>query len=281
MKTTHNPPVRKMLAILCVGLLGSASAMAAPIVTDWQYTVTGEWTSYAPGAVDNPDSNTLIWGTPASAGGGRSSLIITNPAPDQIIQTQITGDSPQPGTTGTGLTLTHNNFPILAGSGSLTNAVLSVTLDLLALLPGEAAIGGPGALPSIHYDIQFVETPNSGTCASPSPTPCNDIFVLLGGFLDQVLPYNGNNYFLNIFPVEGGALRTLTATECAAAGVLQPSCLGFSTVENESNTLSFGFTISTRRFGEVPEPGILALLGLGLAAGALTSRRRQHRSMPV
>ena len=109
----------------------------------------------------------------------------------------------------------------------------------------------------------------------PSGTnPCRDIFVQQTGFLDQLLPYNGNNYFINIFPTLGGALSLLSDAACAAAGA-GAGCLGFTTPEGQSTQLAFGFTISTERFNQVPEPGILALLGIGVVAGAFSARRRR------
>lgn len=269
-------PALKKLSVLLVGLASAATVQAATVVTDWTYSLTGVWQSFAPiaGITLSGDEKTLSWGTPATTGGNQSSLVITDPAAPGNVVTQITGDSPQPGTTATGITLTHNNNPIFAPS--LTSAVLRATLNLTAAQPADAVIGGPGPLPPLLYDILFTETPNTaGTCViGSSPTPCNDIFVQETGFLNQLLSYNGNDYFINIFPTSGGVLSTLSNAACAAAGAAN-GCLGFSTPEGQSTALQFGFTISTERFSQVPEPGILALLGIGLAAGALTGRRRR------
>jgi len=270
-------PALKKLSVLLVGLASAAAVQAAEVVTDWTYTLTGSWLQYelTNGSTFNPAANTktISWGTPSTPNGNSSSLVITDPAANGGVSTQITGDIPQPGSTATGITLTHNNFPIFAPS--LSSAVLRATLNLNAEQPAEADIGGPGALPPLEYDILFTETPNQTPCViGTSPTACNDIFVQETGFLDQLLSYNGNNYFLNIFPASGGVLSTLSDAACAAAGA-DDGCLGFSTPEGQSTALQFGFTISTERFSQVPEPGILALLGIGLAAGALTGRRRR------
>lgn len=268
-------PALKKLSVLLVGLASAATVQAAPVVTDWTYTLTGVWQAFAPnaGITLSGDQKTLSWGTPAF-GGDQSSLVITDPAAGAV-STQITGDSPQPGSTAPGVTLTHNNNPIFAPS--LDSAVLRATLNLTAANPAEAVIGGPGVLPPLVYDILFTETPNvGGTCViGTSPTPCNDIFVQATGFLNQLLSYNGNDYFINIFPTSGGVLSTLSNAACAAAGAAN-GCIGFSTPEGQSTALAFGFTISTEQFSQqVPEPGILALLGIGLAAGAFSARRRR------
>jgi hypothetical protein len=125
------------------------------------------------------------------------------------------------------------------------------------------------------FNISFSETPNSGTCAvSGSPVQCNDIFVLTGGLLNDDFDYNGDTYYVNIFPLDGVALSQLEDDACEAANV-PDGCIGFSTVEGQSNSIRFGFTISTEpQQVEVPEPGMLALLGASLfGLGALRRRR--------
>jgi len=170
------------------------------------------------------------------------------------------------------VSLTHNNHVLPGGNPTLTSATLSVAMTVQATSPAGALY----PLQTIHYDIKFVETTNAGTCADPSsPVPCNDIFVLLDSpLLNESFTYIDDvEYFVNAFPLAGNVLSTLPDSVCQAAGVAN-GCTGFTTIENQSNPLPWGLTISTAPL-QVPEPGSLALIGLALAGAGFISRRRR------
>lgn len=258
-------PIKFILA--AAGLFAASIGTAqADIVTQWNYSISSSW-SAATGA-SGVGTDTLHWGT--STGQGQSSLQLFTPAgSSNPISTYIGGGQAPSGFWANGGSVTHNNKPITGSS--LTGATLTATLSLEAILPDYA---GPGAMNPLNINIAFAETPNSGTCAvSGSPTPCNDIFVLTSGLPNQSFVFQGQTYFLNLFPTNSGSFSILEPAACAAAGQ-GAGCIGFSTVEGQSTNVPFSFTISTQPLS-VPEPGVLSLAGLAFVGAAVAGRRRR------
>ena len=269
--------LQKKITGAAVALL-LVSSSASAIVTEWGYNVASQFTAatYINGT-GTTGVDALSWGT--TTGFGQSSLVVGGSPASGSVDTWVGLTTPPQSAPflADSTSLTHNNRPVTGSS--LTSAVLTNTVTLTPIVPSQASL--PNQI--VPFTIAFAETTNSLPCAvSGSPTPCNDIFVLTAGLTNFSFYYDAGDldglrqYFVNIFPTSGGVLSSLPTNVCdAALPGTGNSCIGFTTPENASTELAFGFTISTERLQQqVPEPGILALFGIGLV-GLFARRRRQ------
>ncbi len=304
--------VSKQLKGLAVGItlaLGTTTTAHADLIGAWDYLLEAGFTgsTYVPGdgtinetgdsgSLDLPTS--LAWGVPANDDGSvnplgeQSSLVLTSAPLTGTVATQFNDDASalayEPGTT-----ITHNNFVITDDSAFLDSTTIQdfFTLDAAAPPPN-----GSNTNQNPAFNVTFAETenfPDPAGCSAPSgntpPTGCQDIFTLdllsSSGVIDIIPSLTGPILVIDEYTIEDFAyqvllrstigpglaqLALLTDDQCAETGA--PSgCVGVLTQEDASNTLQLEFAI---RAQQVPAPGVLALLGLGLL-GMLSVRRQK------
>jgi hypothetical protein len=254
-------------------LFGAAGVQASPITT-WQVDVNTvfDTSTVLPAGVTIVNDKELRWGT-AATGAGDSGLLIT----DSPISTFVDTDGPLV----SNVSVTHRNNPITGTS--LSSVDILSTLTLTPFAPP-----GPG-LPSatITFGINFLETPNGADpCADGgvngagvNVNGCGDIFVISQDSLNFSFQYADiddpaflRTYFISFVELSSG-LNPLSSEACAAVGVTSP-CLGFVTPEEATSTVQFAALITTDPV-VIPEPGALALVGLGLGLAGFARRQRR------
>jgi hypothetical protein len=269
-----------MAAALTLAFSATAQAdLIDGIVDEWTVDVntrfdtnsicdsTGDCTS--PTGVTVINDKTLRWGDSAQSG-----LNIT----DSPSQTTVETNGPAVGN----VSVTHLNQPI---TGTTLSSV--DILSTLTLTPSDPL--GSGLAPAtITFKINFAETPNGADpCADGgangagvNENGCADIFVIDQNSLNFPFFYDldgagvlpNQQYFISFFELTGG-LIPLPVAACTAASATSP-CLGFRTPEDADTTFQFAALITTEPVS-IPEPGALALMGLGIGLMGLLHRRRR------
>ncbi|MEM9255148.1 MAG: THxN family PEP-CTERM protein [Pseudomonadota bacterium] len=272
-------------ALSCAVALLPLPAQAL-IVTQWQVTVDS---TFDPASIVDSEGNTpgdvtisnsdrtLSWG---SGSNGPSGLEITNSPVNTIVDTSITPTVLPP--VGN-VFVTHNNQPITGNTLDRVSMLNEITLTSV-VPPGSSQ---PPTV--LSFLIDFQETANN-----PDPCPdggangvgvnangCGDIFVIGADALNYSFFYDGGDgvdqeYFISFVEVTNG-LQSLSPDACLSATGSADPCLGFVTPEQASTSFQFGTIITTDPVvvipPEVPAPGVLGLMGLGLVIMRFVRRR--------
>lgn len=154
-------------------------------------------------------------------------------------------------------TFTHENYPI--GLPLLESAVLQMILGMQ--IPGDGIPGGTNIFKVFSYLFEHNETPNVvGECDPAGDPPCPDVVSIPNPLASQTFQMDNLIYTLKIgFMNDQGQLVNELITN-----------------ENQDNQAFIYGVFTTEGVPQVPEPGTLLALGLGLSGIAMAVRRRQR-----
>lgn len=269
-------------------LWASTPVSAFPVVTEWKVrvesgfvttasTAEGPVTGLASGlSGSDPSPEPTLGGAPATLSWGSgseiSSLSVGGPTGGHHVTTMFTnGELVE--TVKIEFVNRQSQGPALV-YGGLMDGVWS---DAIAPSFYEQGIPGTGEnhLP-LFWNIYYVDTPDSGTCLLPGPTPCSDMAVVepVGmAYVDSYDAFVGQfdffgHRYTSFMQIEG--LSSLNDQLCTAIGKTG-GCLGILLPENTVTSLQVRVGIT------VPEPPTAAILLLAFCMAAII-RTRATRS---
>jgi hypothetical protein len=265
-------------AALAFSAITFASAHATPLITDWSFSVTAQFTGagYKFGygmECTRSTANMLVWGgcpyDDPKPGTQPANLAHSGLEMSGAGTGTITTDG---GIADTGVSLTHYNSQILGDTASLIYAIAALYVELF---PTEEGSGVSPVTTILPFEIRFHETPNVAPCVAASVVACDDIFVIIGS-LNHEFSIDGNSYYLSLFP-QATALGSLSEAVCKDAGATYP-CIGFTTQEDTTNVMRFGVEITGTPIdpATIPEPGSLVLFSTVLGLMFAMNRRKRR-----
>jgi hypothetical protein len=268
--------MRNLIAVSVLAAAAVPMTASATLVTQWQYLAASNWSQpvvfSAGNGATSITSDVISWGASGGSyntpGSTRSALEISGMAAPSTANTNAI----LPSLTNS---ITHYNNVLSNSYATLTSAVLTTSLTLQPWAPAIGPIFPPKVL---NFDIRFKETSNTAsaaTCGFSSVGACDDIFVIDNpASLVTNFIYDGYKYTVKLVETTQ-SLTALSPAACAVANAPE-NCVGFQTVEGQSTTAQFGFTIEGEKI-TVPTPATLGLLAFSLLGLRLTARRKTVR----